>query len=70
MARPKSAKAISYPRRADIIQFISETGMATLGQIAKALGLSWGSARWHLRVGEGGLCYYSVGGRHDLLQAL
>ncbi len=49
--RVKTAKAES-PERKKILQFVEKMGAATLAQIAKAVGKSWGSTQWHVYVLE------------------
>lgn len=49
--RIKTAK-VENPERRRILQFVEQVGAATLAQIAKAIGKSWGSAQWHVYVLE------------------
>ena len=49
--RVKTASAES-PERRQILQFVEKMGAATLAQITKAVGKSWGSTQWHVYVLE------------------
>ena len=51
VARIKRAAA-DDPVRREIVQTVEKTGAATLSQIVKATGRSWGAVQWHLYVLE------------------
>lgn len=69
MARGKTAKAYSDPKRVQLLKIIEDKGLVTQGQLAKLTGLSWGRLQWHLyvlereglikRVVKDGLVYYA-----------
>jgi len=51
LARVKTARA-EDPVRREIIRVVEKMGAATLSQIARVTGRSWGSLQWHLYVLE------------------
>ncbi|MFN3805345.1 MAG: winged helix-turn-helix domain-containing protein [Pyrobaculum sp.] len=51
LARIKTAKA-EAPVRREILAAVEKMGAATLAQIAKTLGRSWGAVQWHVYVLE------------------
>jgi DNA-binding transcriptional ArsR family regulator len=50
--RIKRVTAAENPLRKEILKLLDGLGAATMAQIAKALGASWGSVQWHLYVLE------------------
>lgn len=40
------------PARREILRIVEQLGAATLAQIAKATGKSWGAVQWHVYVLE------------------
>lgn len=50
--RVKRAAASDDPARREIASFLNRVGAATMSQIAKAVGKSWGATQWHLYVLE------------------
>jgi DNA-binding transcriptional ArsR family regulator len=51
-ARVKRAFGLEHPVRREIVRLLERAGAMTPSQIARALGKSWGSVRWHLFVLE------------------
>ncbi len=68
MARAKTARADTDPRRVQLLKIIEEQGAVTQGQLARLTGFSWGQLQWHLyvlerdgkvrRVSKNGVVYY------------
>ena len=52
IARVKRAGATDDPARREILQAVDRMGAATLSQIVKAVGKSWGAVQWHVYVLE------------------
>ncbi|MBP1449135.1 MAG: helix-turn-helix transcriptional regulator [Thermoproteus sp.] len=50
--RVKRAAASDDPVREEIVGFLNRVGAATMSQIVKAVGKSWGTTQWHLYVLE------------------
>ncbi|MEM0484403.1 MAG: helix-turn-helix transcriptional regulator [Pyrobaculum sp.] len=51
-ARIKRARALEDPMRREILRAVEQMGAATMSQIAKATGKSWGAVQWHVYVLE------------------
>ncbi|RFA92628.1 ArsR/SmtB family transcription factor [Pyrobaculum aerophilum] len=51
-ARIKKARALEDPVRREILRVVEQMGAATMSQIAKATGKSWGAVQWHVYVLE------------------
>lgn len=50
--RIKRVSTAESPLRREILKLLDNLGAATMAQIVKALGVSWGSVQWHLYVLE------------------